>query len=394
MKVLHVIPSLGPLRGGPSLALPRMASGLVGAGVEVHIATTDDNGTGHLGVPLETPITEHGVTTYYFHRQSAIYTVSLPLKRWLQQHARDYDLLHIHSLFSYSSTVAGGCAQRAGVPYIVRTLGHLNRWGMTGRRRLIKQTSLHFIENRLLNGAALVHYTSEQEKVEAAESGIHAPCCVLPLGIEHRILQQQIDCAAFLAKYPQLNGRFLFLFLSRLHAKKGIDLLLPAFGELHRKHPQTTLVLAGDGDNVFVKALYAQINDLGLNDAVVLTGFVDGQDKLMALHLANAFVLPSYSENFANAVVEAMAVGLPIIVSDQVGVADAVRQGEAGLVVPCRVAELHDALEKLVGDANLREKLGRNGQRLVKDRFSIEATTRALVAQYETILQTQRSKVF
>jgi glycosyltransferase involved in cell wall biosynthesis len=391
MKVLHVIPSLGPLRGGPSFALPRMARGLAEAGIEVHIATTNDNGSGYLDVPLETPIVDHGVTTYYFQRQHRVYTISRSLKKWLQQHINDYDLVHIHSLFSYSSTVAGSCARRANVPYLVRTLGHLNCWGMN-KRRIVKQLSLSLVENRLLQGAALAHYTSEQEKVEAAASGITVPCCVLPLGIEHRDLQQPVDCTPLLARYPQLENCFVFLFLSRLHEKKGLDLLLPAFAEVHRKHPKTALILAGDGDDSFIKNLGVQIEALNLNNAVVQTGFVEGKDKLMVLHGANAFVLPSYSENFANAVVEAMAVGLPVIVSDQVGVAATLQQAEAGIIIRCHVEDLRKAMETLLMDESLRASLSGKGKKLVEDHFSIEATTRALITQYENILQSRQSR--
>lgn len=367
------------------MALPRMARGLAKAGVEVHIATTDDNGAGQLDVPLETPIIDQGVTTYYFHRNFSTYTVSLSLKRWLQQHVQDYDLVHLHSLFSYSSTMAGAYARRAKVPYIVRTLGHLSRWGMTSRSRSIKQLSLSLVEKRLLNNAALVHYTSEQERNEAHEFGINAPSCVLPLGIELDNLHND-QVGSLTARYPQLADRFVFLFLSRLHAKKGLDLLLSAFAELHGEHPQIALVLAGDGDEAFLQELHRTVSELKLSDTVVFTGFLDGKEKQMAFRGADIFVLPSYAENFANAVVEAMAVGLPVIVSDQVGVADAVQHAHAGLVVPCSIKELKDAMSRLLLDAVLRLDQGCNGRALVHERFSIEATTKSLVEIYNGVL--------
>jgi glycosyltransferase involved in cell wall biosynthesis len=386
MKVLHVIPSLGPLRGGPSMALPQMARGLVKAGVEVHIATTNDNGVGILDAPLETPIINQDVTTYYFNRQFSTYTISFPLKRWLQQHVQDYDLLHIHSLFSYSSTVAGACARRAKVPYIVRTLGHLNHWGMTKRHGVAKQLSMRLVENRLLNNAALIHYTSEQEQQQAEQNGICVPSCVLPLGIKLGGLRQKENGETLIEKYPQLTGRFIFLFLARLHEIKGLDLLLPAFAELHHQYPQVALVLAGDGDETMLQKLHALVNELGLQETVTFTGFLKDDDKKVALNGASAFILPSYYESFANAVVEAMAVGLPVIVSDQVGVANAVQHANAGLVVSCSVRELKDAMSRLLLNPDLCLELGSNGKKLVQEKFSIEAATDALVDVYQQIL--------
>jgi len=116
MKVLHVIPSLSPLRGGPSFAVPAMAQRLAHAGLEVHIAATDDNGPGHLDVPLERPITEDGITRWYFRRQTEFYTFSWTLTRWLAHHVADFDLLHIHGLFSYATLPAASFATSACIP--------------------------------------------------------------------------------------------------------------------------------------------------------------------------------------------------------------------------------------------------------------------------------------
>lgn len=391
IKVLHVIPSLGPLRGGPSLALPTMARGLAKGGVQVHVATTDDNGKNHLALPLGRPVQDAGITIRYFRRQISTYTISWPLARWLRQHVPDYDLLHIHSLFSYASTVAARCARAAGVPYIVRPLGHLNHWGITQRRRWIKQLSLRVVEHRLLQGAALIHYTTERERSQAREIGVDFPSFVLPLGIDHRPLQRDtaVECASLIEQYPILQDRFKVLFLSRLDPIKGLDLLLPAFAQFHRRHPATALIMAGAGEDRFIHEIDRRIDALDMRSAVVQTGFLDGGTKLAAMHIADVFVLPSYSENFANAPVEAMAAGVPVIVSDQVGVADAIRRANAGLVVTCHAGQLSNAMEALFNNVSLRRELVANGQQLVEDQLSVERTTRALIQHYESILRSR-----
>ena len=134
-KILHVIPSVGPHRGGPSVMMRTLARALSQAGMDVHVATTDDNGADRLNVPLGEPQHEDGATFWYFPRQTNFYTFSWPLTRWLARHVREFDLVHIHALFSYAALPAAVLARWAGVPYIVRPLGTLNRWGIgTGAR--------------------------------------------------------------------------------------------------------------------------------------------------------------------------------------------------------------------------------------------------------------------
>jgi glycosyltransferase involved in cell wall biosynthesis len=386
MQVLHVIPSLGPLRGGPSFALPVMARGLSACGVEVHIATTDDNGPSRLSVPLGRPVVEGNTSTWYFRRQVRPYTVSWPLTRWLTKHTREYDLLHIHALFSYSSSVAAWYAQKFGIPYIVRPLGTLNRWGMTQRRPALKRLSFTLMERRILAGAAAIHYTSEQEREEARALGLHTRAEVIPLGIELAPYEDLPSPDRFLQTHPSLAGRTIVLFMSRLDPKKGLDLLLPAFAQVVRAQPESVLVIAGDGPSDFLAGLRADVTALGLGHSVVFVGFLRGEDKLSALAACSVYVLPSYSENFGLAPVEAMAAGLPVVLSDGVGIARETQAAEAGLMVTCDVDAVASALQRLVADPDLRRILGQNARRLARERFSSEVAARRLVTLYDELL--------
>src|SRR4051812_28010897 len=168
MRVLHVIPSVGPLRGGPSFALRTMTRGLAERGIETHVASTDDNGPFRLDVPLGRPVSENGVVHWYFPRQTPFYLVSLSFAAWLRRHIADYDLIHIHCVFSFCPNAAAWGARRKGVPYIIRPLGVLNRWGMMRRRPLLKRLSFALLERRLLGAASFVHFTAEQEQLEAS----------------------------------------------------------------------------------------------------------------------------------------------------------------------------------------------------------------------------------
>ena len=146
MRVLHVIPSIAVFRGGPSKVIRLMAEGLAECGIGVDVGTTDDNGASRLTVPLGVPVREGKVTYLYFSRQVRAYNCSLPLSLWLWRHAGDYDLIHIHTVFSYASTAAAITAKAKAVPYVVRPLGVLNRWGFDNRKPLLKRVSFAVVE--------------------------------------------------------------------------------------------------------------------------------------------------------------------------------------------------------------------------------------------------------
>ena len=160
LRVLHVIPSVSQSEGGPSYAVFAFARAAKLAGAETLIVTTGDNVVGNSGIEC-----------LGFRRNFEPYKVSFSLRRWLNDHVREFDLIHIHALFSFSSWAAARAAQKQNVPYIIRPLGVLNRWGLANRRRFLKQLWLRFIESPILERAASIHYTSQAERDEAAVIG-------------------------------------------------------------------------------------------------------------------------------------------------------------------------------------------------------------------------------
>jgi glycosyltransferase involved in cell wall biosynthesis len=368
-----------------------MVHSLAQGGHEVHVATTDDDGLGRLAVPLNAAVREDGITLWHFRRQARFYTVSWPLARWLRTHVGDYDLLHIHALFSWSTVIAAHWAWRLGVPYIIRPLGTLSRWGMTHRRRLLKRVSFRLIEHRILARAAAIHCTSQQELLETAELGTWTRIVIVPLGADLRRLECRPAYGWLARRAPHLAGRVKVLSLSRLDAIKGLDLLLVALASLAARGHELALIVAGSGQREFETALQREAKRLRFETDVVWAGFLEGAEKLAALAEADMFVLPSYSENFGVAVVEAMASGLPVVISDQVGIHREVAEAGAGLVVPCRAEPLANAIKCLAEDPGLRRELGERGRRLARERFSSEAMTAGLVQLYEETLRSARA---
>ncbi len=387
MKILHVIPSLSPLRGGPSFAVLTMARLQAKSGLTVEIATTDDDGRGRLRQALApAPDNDGPVRIRYFKRQTRFYTVSLPLARWLASNVHEFDVVHIHALFSFPSVPAAHYAASNNVPYVVRPLGTLGTWSLENRRPVLKRASIALIERRILDGAAAVHFTSEMERDEARRLGCGERGTVIPLGIDCTRFGDLPPAGRFLSCHPELAGRRIVLYLSRIDPKKGLDVLLPAFAAIHREHPELALVLAGEGESRFVYNLEALAESLGIGGDVVWTGFLRDDDKLAALSAASLFVLPSYSENFGIALVEAMAAGLPVIVCDGVAIAKEIKEYGAGIVVSCDSASLTGGLRIVLQDSETAREMGLKGQKLATERFSADTMVQSINQLYRSLI--------
>jgi glycosyltransferase involved in cell wall biosynthesis len=360
-----------------------LAHSLVQHGIETHVATTDDNGPESLRVPHGVPVMQEGVTYWFFPRQTDFYSVSWPLASWLSRHVREFDVVHIHALFSFAALPAAYCARRDRVPYIVRPLGTLNAWGMKHRRPFLKRLSFLFLERRVLDGAALVHYTSDQERIEAETLRVKSSAVIIPNALPDRV--GEAVPGRFRSKYQELTSRQIILFLSRLDEKKGLHLLLTAFATVRQQVTQAALVIAGAGDPGFVADLKARASSLGITSDVLWAGFLDGDEKQAALVDSDIFVLPSYSENFGIAAAEGMAAGLPVIVSDQVAIHGDVTRARAGLVVPCDARELTTALVRLLRDETLRRRMGEDGKSFARQNYSNDAVTRQVIAAYNQV---------
>ena len=366
-----------------------MERALADAGMEVTTATTDDDGPGQrMTVPLGQPIRVDRATRFHFRKQTEFYKCSLPLWRWLRSNMHRFDLVHVHALFSFASTTAMACARAHKVGYIVRPLGVLNRYGMERRRPGLKRLSFRFIESPLLRHAARLHYTSHREKHEAEQTGVRVSSAVVPIGIDVAQFSRLPGPGRFFERFPASRKRTIVLFLSRIDPKKGLELLLPAFASAMRKWPDALLVIAGASEHGYLARLQGLARSLHLENSVLWTGRLDEADKLSALAASTVFVLPSLSENFGIALVEALAAGLPCFATDGVAVAEDMRERDAGLVGGAEVSSISIALERLLADPALRARLGANARRLALERFSLEAMGRALTDLYRQLAPT------
>jgi glycosyltransferase involved in cell wall biosynthesis len=334
LKVLHVIPSISPRRGGPSQAVIEMVTALRLRQVDAAILTTNDDCESLLtDLPTGDWTTYSGVPILAFPRWSPAlgalreYAYSPGLNQWLSNNICYFDLLHVHALFSFPSTAAMVQARRTRVPYLLRTIGQLSPWSLA-RSKARKQLMLRLVEKRNIKEARLLHFTTTLERDECFTAlGQSFPSLVLPLGV--RLPSHPTE-----EKFQKEGLRLLFL--SRLHPKKQLEVLLKALALLQSASPNIAwqLDIAGTGEPAYLASLMKLTRELNLVERCHWLGHVQGEAKTTLLQQADWFLLPSAAENFGISVVEALAAGTPVIVSPQVAVAELIKGAGAGLV--CR----------------------------------------------------------
>ena len=389
MKVLHLIPSISPQRGGPSQAVLAMVAALRGQGIGASILTTNDAGPGidpsrPLGHWHPQHIQCQSVPVLAFPRWSppvrAVreFAVAPGFNRWLEHHAGEFQLVHVHSLFSCTTSIGMAQLRRQGVPYIVRPLGHLSRWSLS-QSRTRKQLFLRVLDRANLQAAAALHFTSAAEQAEAADLGLGTPAFVLPLGVPD---------AALPPRQAEPEGAPVrFLFLSRLHPKKQLSLLLEALALLLLRQPQLAwqLHIAGDGEPAYINQLQLRSQALGIAKRLYWHGFVAGAAKQALLQQADWFVLPSASENFGIAAAEALMAGTPVVLSPGVAIADAVQTAGAGKVCEASTTALAACLEQCLNPPS--PTMRQAAHQLACRQFSWPAISTALIHHYEEILR-------
>jgi glycosyltransferase involved in cell wall biosynthesis len=348
-----------------------MCAALASRGHHVEVLTTNVDGRGTLSVPVGIPVeAERGVEfTYYRVQWPRGYKMSSSLARALWRRASEFDVVHVHSLYLWHGLAAGVAARRLGIPYVIRPHGTLDPFHVA-RHRIRKAVYWQLVESRNVSHAAGVHFTSEMEAEHARAAGLRCRAFVVPLGIDVDSCNQSADGLALSSTYPQLAGKTLVTFIGRLTAKKGLDLLLDAFRSAANGKRDAHLLVAGPDDEGLAVALRRQASELGIGERLTVLGFVSAVEKAALLRHTRVFALPSADENFALGVAEAMAAGVPVLITDRVGIHAEIAEAEAGIVVPRSVEALTAGLARLLEDADAAARLGANGRALAGDRYS------------------------
>lgn len=348
MKLLHVVPTYLPARryGGPIVAVHGLAKALVARGHQVDVFTTNVDGEGTLDVPVATPVDLDGVRVHYFPSTMPRIYWSPAMRKALADTGR-YDVVHSHAIYLFPGLAAGRAARKAGVPFVISPRGMLVPELIRRRNAIVKRLWLTLFERRNFGRATGIHFTSQLEWDEARRTGLPLPSpFVVPNGVD-------------LIPRPDVpRDEKTLLFLGRINWKKGLDRAITAL-----KTTDARLIVAGNDEEELTPRLRELAERHGVGHRVEFPGPVYGAAKDELLARATLFVLASTSENFGNAVVEAMMMETPVVLSKDVGLADDVARANAGAIGL-------EAIPELLRDPARRAAMGRNGRALVESRFT------------------------
>jgi glycosyltransferase involved in cell wall biosynthesis len=388
LRVLHVIPAVAARYGGPSAAIVPMCEALNALdGVTAEVAATDADGAAAFdrsgwparNTPLRLFPVGRGTGSRWAH--------STALARWLDDRVRCYDVVHVHSAWLHPTYAACRAARRHGVPVVYRACGTLSPYTWT-RNRLLKSAYWVGFERANVRSAAAFHCTSDEEATELrGYRAVTAPVVVYPLGVDPEAWSVPKHEGVLRTRCGLLvGGPPVVLSLSRMHPKKGVtDLLLPAFARLTRP---AVLVVAGGADGSapdYPTEVARTVERLGLADRVRVLGPIPPADRWELFDGAAVFVLPSHQENFGLVVAEAMARGVPVVVSDRVQAAPHVRAANAGAVVPRDVATLAAALDAMLSGPENRTAAGARGREYARAVFDWAAVAVRLRDLYRAV---------
>jgi glycosyltransferase involved in cell wall biosynthesis len=384
LRIVHVVPTYLPAvrYGGPIFAIHALCSALAARGHDIEVFTTNINGAGISEVPVGVPVWLDGVKIRYFSSDVLRRLSWAPsLSRALKSEVSDFDVVHIHSVFLWPTWAAAHLAKRANVPYLISPRGMLVRELVQRKSRLVKAAWMTLIERSNLERASTIHVTSEVEEQELKRFKWQLPRIVMiPNGVEDLESSHGAEPSSDVLEI--VSHQPLVLFLGRISWKKGLDRLLRAFA----RTCDGILAVVGPDDEGLVPGLRRLAGELGISDRVrFLARTVLGNDKDRLFRAARLFVLPSYSENFGNTVLEAMQRGVPVVVTPEVGAASIVREARGGIVVDGDPGPLSAAMNSLLDDADGAQNMGGAGQRHVRERYAWSRVAAQMEALYGSL---------
>ncbi len=373
---LHAVSHLDPKYGGLSAAVPALGSAVSATGqFSVALAGFCIAGERYL------PSVASGMDVHHFPIGYGGWWRDRVSRQSFRNLVRQSAGVHIHGLWQLSTSAAARAAQSESTPYIISAHGMLESWAVANKR-LKKAAYAWLFERANLRAATCLHALTRAEARDYRNFGLRNPVAIIPNGVD-------VPCACsadlFLSRFPELRSKRLVLFLGRIHFKKGLDALCEAWARVSRSWPDAQLVLAGPDFENTRTPIEKLLEERRIRDRVTFTGMLASDLKWSALRAAECFVLPSYSEGLSVSVLEAMGIGLPVIVSAQCNLPEVAEQ-DCGWVIQPHAPngkELEAALGAVLGaSSQTRARLGSNGRRLVAQRYSWRVVGEQMTALY------------
>jgi len=384
-RILHITRTADPRSGGPIEGAIRLGEVWRREGHTQDLLTIDPPDAPFLG---ETEDRTIALGNERWPARRLRYGFAPEMIGWIRRHAHEYDAAIVSGLWNFSVLGARLALPRLDLPYFVYTHGMLDPWfkHTYPLKNMGKQLSWLLNEGALLRHAQGVLFTTEEERLLAEDAFF--PYKVRPYVVGYGTADipgdAETQIAAFRATVPAVTGRRYLLFLSRIHEKKGCDLLIDGFAGIAARDPDLDLVIAGPDDVGLAKELASQAARLGLAERVHFPGMLRGEAKWGAYRACEAFALTSHQENFGVVVAEAMAAGRPVLISDKVNIWREVTADGAGLVESDTAEGARRLLERFITlSAGARAAMGAAGRASFLRRYTAEAAADTLMRLIE-----------
>ncbi len=381
MKIIHVIAAIDPKYGGLQAVAMRLAAAQAGLGLDVHLVSHGD-------AAIEAQVKEIGRSIPHFEH---VHWHLLPPagsmetlfcfsgRRVLKALLKDASFMHIHGVWEPFLLYASKLARAAGVPYCICPAGMLDHWSLR-QRSWKKKIALMLCYRKMLNEAAFLHLLNIDEMAAVAPLKFHARNLIIPNGVFAEEFDPLPARGHFKRKIALAHGRRYILFLSRLHVKKGIDILASAFAAICETYVDVDLVVAGPPGGAEGQFMHL-VNKLNIRNRVFMVGAIYGEAKLQAMVDADCFCLPSRQEGFSMAITEALACATPVVITDQCHFPE-VGSADAGIIVAVDAAEVAKGLATVLSNPAKARTMGENGRRLVLEKFTWPSIAQATLEGY------------
>lgn len=363
MKVLTFITDIDNRSGGPSRSVPMLVKGLSEVGVDITLMT----------------VRSEQMNTHALDGSSAkLHILDSFDTKEVEGYVKSekFDIIQIQSMWDPRYHKLVKIAQKLNIPYLITPRGMLEPWSLA-QSKWKKKMAMLLYQKADLQKAACIYTTADMEAQHVHDLGINAPCSVIPNGIE----TDGYPCRTNMHKVKKQ-----VLFLSRIHIKKGIEILLEAWKRINATNPDWILKIIGNGEENYIKSLKARIVELGLEGYVQIAEPVFGKDKIYVYQGSSIFCLPSYSENFGMVIAEAMSCGVPVITTTNCPW-EILNETKTGWCIELSIDNLEKALREAMSMNPLDlYEMGQKASQLVFDNFNYRNVAKRTVELYNWIL--------
>jgi glycosyltransferase involved in cell wall biosynthesis len=394
MKILYICPYYKPayIYGGPVNCISSLCEGLVKVGAQVTVFTTNANGATTIDGALQEPVDVEGVTVRYhpLHHKGLTFFYSPALATSINNHISEFDIVVADSLWGYPLIPAATACKNLNIRYVMPINGQLNSWALS-KKKYKKLIYFTLISKSIINRAAGIHCTDESEAEAVEKLGFRTPTFVVPNSINVSSYKNFNQPTNFRMQLGIPGNAMVLLFLGRITRIKRPDIAIDTITAMRLLSPEVHLILAGPDEDNLIVSLKAQATTSDCFDRIHFTGLLNKEAVLSALKASDLLLMPSeIQENFGMAALEALTVGVPILVTEGVPMGRWAKNAGAGRVVACSKQAFIDATIELLSHPEQLKEMGARGQAMASQHFDKEVVARQMLTQYQSIIQTGR----